>query len=468
MATDFTRIYARLSPGLQNLVISAYGIHLHHQRYGKGYERILDSALERMNWSRRQILEFQGERLRALLRHCQARVPYYQAVFQELNLDPRDIQNGEDLQRFPLLTKEEVRRAGPSLLAADRRDRPYVHSHTSGTTGAGLKFIIGLSAHQEQWAVWWRYRMKHGINPGTWCAYFGGRTIVPASKREAPFWRINWPAKQVLYSTYHMNSEALPYYVDDLLSRKLPWIHGYPSVLTLIARHCLDRRIGLRFKWATTGAENLLVWQKHLIEEAFGCRCRQHYGSAEAVANFSECEAGNLHADEDFSVVELVPTIEPGRFSIVGTSLGNYTMPFVRYETGDVCGPRIESCPCGRDGLIVSRIDGRQEDYVLLKDRSPLGRLDHVFKDAVNIREAQIRQEIAGQVVVRVVPGSRWTTEDEQALLHEFRDKVGDLLDVKIELCDRLEGTGEGKLRFVVSDLGEGKLDRIAHEVAGG
>src|SRR5690606_40913392 len=68
----------------------------------------------------------------------------------------------------------------------------------------------------EQWAIWWRYRRWHGIEPGTWCAYFGGRSLVPFKASKPPFWRYNIPARQVMFSAYHMSPENLRAYVDEL------------------------------------------------------------------------------------------------------------------------------------------------------------------------------------------------------------------------------------------------------------
>jgi phenylacetate-CoA ligase len=286
------------------------------------------------------------------------------------------------------------------------------------------------------------------------------------AQEKPPFWRINRPARQILYSMYHISPDTLRFYIDDLQERKLNWIHGYPSVLSLLARYVLDAGVKLRFTWVTIGAENLAPWQKRLIEEAFGCQCRQHYGSAEGVANFSECEAGNLHADEDFCAVELLPAPVPGQFFIVGTSLVNYAMPFIRYDTGDVCGTPLGSCPCGRWGLVLSQIDGRREDYVLLRDGRMLGRLDHIFKDAVNILEAQIVQKEPGEAVVRIVPHQNWTQQDARSLRDEFRKRAGPHLDVTFEYCEKLERTATGKLRFVVSSCPAGRLDVVAQEAA--
>ena len=41
----------------------------------------------------------------------------------------------------------------------------------------------------------------------------------------------------------------------------------------------------------------------------------------------------------------------------------------------------------------VFKIDGRSEDYLLLNDGSKVGRLDQIFKDLVDIVEAQFIQK---------------------------------------------------------------------------
>ena len=128
----------------------------------------------------------------------------------------------------------------------------------------------------------------------------------------------------------------------------------------------------------TVGAENLLAQQAALIRQAFGVKPRQHYGMSEAVANFSECEQGRLHVDEDFAAVEFLPN-PAGGYKIIGTNLSNLATPLIRYEVGDVASLADAPCDCGRPGRVVAAVDGRKEDYVVLKNGSRLGRMDHIF-----------------------------------------------------------------------------------------
>jgi len=232
-------------------------------------------------------------------------------------------------------------------------------------------------------------------------------------------------------------------------------------LLVLLASfmHETGVRLAYRPDIVTTGAETLLPHQKHIIETAFGTCCRQHYGLTEGVANISECPEGCLHVDEDYAVVEFLP-IGANRYRIIGTGVSNYAFPLLRYDTGDIAelSPTSVHCSCGRAGRVAHSIDGRIEDYILLPDGTKIGRLDHVFKDMINIKEAQVLQDDPASVVFRIVRNSRYTERDEQHLLRDVRQRLGS--DIKIELVyvDAVERIRTQKLRFVISTLPEARL----------
>ncbi len=252
-------------------------------------------------------------------------------------------------------------------------------------------------------------------------------------------------------------------YVALLRSRRPPWLHGFPSLLVLLAAYMLDRNIelGYQVRWITTGAENLLSQQADLIERAFGLRPKQHYGMAEAVANVSECECGSLHVDEDFSAVEFVPNPAGVGHRVIGTNFTNPATPLLRYDTQDIVKLSSAKCSCGRPGRVLEYIDGRAEDYLVLKNGARLGRTDHIFKDLVNVREAQIYQKNVGEMVVRVVRGSGYSQVDESMLLCEIGKRVGDQADIAIEYVEALERSESGKLRLVVSEIPEGQKEQL-------
>lgn len=460
--TDLEALYLKLPTVFQNAVCSLQGWNIQRTRFGADFGLLLREAESRTFWSEDQMRDYRNRRLHAFVQHCVNTVPFYRERFREWGIRPDDIQTLEDMQHLPVLTKEEVQQHYPRLLSEGVQGNKQLIVHTSGTTGGGLRFATTLATIQEQWAVWWRYRRWHGLDMGVWCGYFGGRSVVPLGQISPPFWRYNIPGKQILFSAYHMNRANLEAYAKELRTRRPPWLHGYPSLLALLAAYILEAGFDLKYhvRWITIGAENLMPQQTALIERAFGVRPIQHYGLAEGAANISECPNGTLHVDEDFAAVEFIPNGDS--FRVIGTNFTNLATPLLRYDTQDQVTISSEVlCTCGRPGRIVSRIDGRQEDYVILKNGARLGRMDHIFKDLVNIREAQIYQMQPGELIIRIVRGKQYSDDDEAMLLREVHKRVGNQADIVIEYVEALERSRAGKLRFVVSDVVEGQLERL-------
>jgi phenylacetate-CoA ligase len=459
-------VYLRLPIRVQHLGCSFIGWRIERTRYAGAFPKILADAQERTHWSGENIRAFQSRRLIEFVALAE-KTTFYRKRFQLAGIGASDIKSIDDLSKCAILTKEEAQEYCQGAVPPVPKDETHI-VHTSGTTGGALRFPVTMRATQEQWAIWWRYRGWHGLRRGTWCALFGGRSVVPPWQEEAPFWRLNYPGRQIVFSGYHMNSKNLPKYVDELRRRRPPWIHGYPSLLAVLAAHMIDtgQDFGYDLKWITIGAENLLPHQTAVIERAFGLKPIQHYGLAEGAANISQCELGTLHVDEDYAAVEFIPLGRDGLHRIIGTNFTNPATPFIRYDTQDLATILDErSCACGRPGRVVERIDGRRDDYVLLRDGTRLGRMDHIFKDMVNIHEAQIHQARPGEMTIRVVRGRAYREEDEQTLLREAVKRVGGGTEVRIEYMDALPRSSVGKLRFVVSELPQASIERVPNRL---
>jgi phenylacetate-CoA ligase len=456
-------LYLKLPTSLQHATCSLEGWRIQRSRYSQSFWNLLKTAEDRTYWSEDQMRDFRDQRLSEFVRHCARSVPYYQSLFRSLDIGPEDIRTLDDLRYLPVLTKAQVQTNYPDLLSRDIPESQRIITHTSGTTGGGLRFAITQQATQEQWAIWWRYRRWHGIQPETWCGYFGGRSVVPLSQTAPPFWRYNLPGRQILFSAYHLSSVNLDAYIAELRRRRPPWLHGYPSLLALVAAYLLDtgKDLGYTVQWVTIGAESLLPQQIDLILKAFGVAPIQHYGMAEAICNISECEMGSLHVDEDFAAVEFLANPDGLGYRVIGVNLTNPATPLLRYDSQDIAALSNHPCDCGRPGRVVESIDGRQEDYVILKNGARLGRMDHIFKDMTNINEAQIVQKRPGEMVIRIVRGVHYTELDEYTLLQETRKRVGEQAEIQFDYVESLTRSASGKLRFVVSEIPEGQLNAV-------
>jgi phenylacetate-CoA ligase len=450
------RAYQHLPIWLQNRICSYVGGRIQRSRYNDEFHRLLTEYCQRLGIDAGSLAAYRDRRLASLVVHAAKTVPYYRRKFAESHFEAERIRSLDDLSILPVLTKAEVQAHLKELQSETLTRRECYHHHTSGTTGTGLVFPTTHQAQRHQWAVWWRYRVLCGLSMDQWCGLFVGRPIVPRSQVRPPFWRTNLPGRRILFSGYHLRPDWLSAYVDEIKRSRLTWLHGYPSHLNLLAQYVLEHKVSFDppIMIVTIGAESLLEHQRTNIVQAFGCQIRQHYGLAEAVANISECPFGTLHVDEDFSAVEFIPTGEESGYRIIGTNFTNPAFPLLRYDTGDLAFGLAESnsCQCGRAGRTVTRIDGRVEDAVTLKDGTRVGRLDHILKDMTKVREAQFVQAAPGRLVLRIVRGPEFSPADERAIRNESQLRLGRDLDLSFEYCDRLPRSGTGKLRFVVTE----------------
>lgn len=411
-----------------------------------------------MAWSAEQVTAARLARLRAMLVHAGRHVPYWRDLFAARSFKPERIQHEAELAALPLLTKDVVLAQGVRMQAERVPDGAgaAIASKTSGTTGAGLVFQMSESALRHQWAVCWRFRQWHGLTRTTWCAQLGGRTVVPMTQRNGPYHRVNAVGRQLLLSGYHLSEETAASYLAEIGQRKIPWIHGYPSLVVLLA-DAARGKAWPQLRWITLASETVTAQQRRRIEDGFGIRPVEHYAQTEAVANASELPGGGLRFDDDYSVVELIrdaafPNDDAVR-RIVGTSVDNWHMPFIRYDTGDlatVAADASERAP----GRAVLEIDGRREDYVVLADGTMIGRTDHIFKELTFVREAQIRQRRPGAIAIHLVPRGPWGTEQETRLRAEVAARLRDDTTLEIVIEERLPRTDAGKLRLVVREGG--------------
>jgi phenylacetate-CoA ligase len=447
-------LYLRLPIPCQNWAIGVEGWRLQRRRYGRAYIESATAAHLRESLSEPDLQAYRSERLTQHL-VAAAHTTFWRRRFAEFDVDPRSTDPFSALSQLPVLSKLEVKAyidefRNPALDTGD-----LLSVHTSGTTGAGLIFQQTREMERVTWATWWRYREWHGLNQNHWCAYFGGRSVVPLTQQVPPFWRWNRPGRQLLFSGYHLSSRTAPDYAKALFEAQIDWVHGYPSMLALLSTLAIEQSLPLpKARIVTTGAENLLPSQRSAISAAFQAPVLQHYGQAEGVANISQCPSGALHVDEDYAGVEFLPLEGmPGSFRIIGTNWYNPAFPLLRYDTGDVATlDANDTCPCGRHGRIVRAIDGRLEDYVVLSSGAKVGRMDHVFKDMVNVREAQIVQCGDGQIVVRLARGTHYAASDETMLLDELTKRLGHDSRISIQYVDSIPRTKSGKFRLVVKE----------------
>jgi phenylacetate-CoA ligase len=440
----------------QELLISAWASLRGIMREGRVFDAMAAEVQESQRWSERELRDFQSRRLRALVDSALRDVPFYRDKYRPLNLDPGNLEFPEAITRLPLLSKDEVRAAGDSLVS-ERKRGPLFTGSTSGTTGTPLRLRQDLAAINRENAFLWRQLVWAGLRQGDRRAWIRGDMIVPATQRKPPYWRWNRAENMMMFSSYHLSAAAARSYLDALARFDPVVIQAYPSSIAFLAAWMLGNGVhyhGRSLRGIVTSSETLQESQRREVEKAFGCRVFDWYGHFERVAAIGTCEHGRHHLLTDYSFVELLPSGD-GMFELVGTGFNNLSMPLIRYRCGDFVRPAAPGsrCGCGRSFPLIDSISGRMDDSIKLKDGRSVGRLDHLFKGVEGILEAQIRQHRLDALTILVVPSTTFNDRTRETLRSNVRHRLGDEIDLEIRLVDAIPRTGNGKFRGVVCDV---------------
>ena len=397
---------------------------------------------------------YQLQRLRELLVRAYSYVPYYNDITSyALQLEDLD-----QLRDLPFLTKQQARMAGNGMMNQQERLKPHYVGHTSGSTGTPFEFHWTYDTLRTRYAMRDNFYKFHG------CDFdrdrnirVGGRLFVDVSKTSPPFWIFDRITNQLMFSIYHMSSKTMKSLIDPIERYKPDFVTGYPSGIYLFARFC--KEIGYEFfpKAVFTDSETVLDYQRELIEDVWQCPVHDYLGM-EAGWVAGQCRQGKYHLSPLTSIVEIIDDEgnpqSPGEIGeIVVTDLVNELMPLIRYRTGDTARWSSTSCGCGWNTPTLERIEGRVDDIVVLPSGRKVGRLDHIFKNARNIRECQIIQEKIDYFVFRVVPDQGYDDTVAQKLLEEAWRRLGEDVTIEIQLVDEIERTSRGKFRSVISKV---------------
>jgi phenylacetate-CoA ligase len=429
--------------------------------YGRAYREHLAFLQDFQWWSTARQQAYQDEQLRSLVAHAYVTVPHYRAVMDERCLRPGDIATVADLARLPLVVKAQFRDRPGEFRSSAFSDRMVHPKVTSGTTGAATCVLWSWDAYEKEYAHWRLRDVRAGVGPGDLRATIAGHVVINPSQSRPPYHRWNWAERQVFFSGYHLQPDTAPDYARALARMAPAAISGYTSHVFLLATAAIRAGVRVRPKAVLCGSETILDWHVEAVREAFDAPLLGFYGMTELTGCASQCLEGTWHCHLAHSIHEVLdengapcPPGKPGR--LVATSLLNYAMPLIRHDTRDIVVPSDRPCPCGRPGPTWESIEGRSHDYVVTRDGRFISSnaASCAFARTPDILEAQIVQEEAGAVTVRVVPKPGYGPTSEARARELLAERLGSDTHVEWAVVDHIPREPSGKFRFVKTSIG--------------
>ncbi|MAE70907.1 MAG: hypothetical protein CME06_10620 [Gemmatimonadetes bacterium] len=453
-------LYPRLPTSFQNLACTLGGWMRYRSRFSAHFHRTLGDWLAHPNRSVDELHELQRSRLDSMLLAARDNVAYYRDLARPSQKKDPVQAMAETLSEIPPLEKRAYRDQ-PYAFMSRKALRPRLYAaQTSGTTGTALPLWHSPETLAEEYATVWRMRQQVGAGVDDPYLSFAGQMIVPFEQETPPFWRTNYYAGQTLFSIYHMTPKNLRAYVDAVHTAPARYVQGYPSSIHLVARALLEEGRPLpkgKLAGVFTSSESLLAFQRETIEKAFGAPIRDRYGVSEFAVSMTQCDEGRLHVDMEFCIVEVEVAEETEEYEtgpLLITGLSHDATPMFRYRIGDVGTRAKKPCPCGRAGDSFLEVDGRIEDYVLTPDGRLVGRMDHVFKEQLEVAEAQILQRDTSEVEVLIVPRDNYNESSQRSVIREIRSRLGGEIGIRIRLVGAIAREPNGKFRAVKSEVG--------------
>ncbi len=318
-----------------------------------------------------RLRQFHERRLKALLVHAYQKVPLYRQLYAEAGFHPDHFRSLQDIERIPSLSKERLKAARPEEVVARGVDPQKCQTVvTSGSTGVPMRIYLG--PHEVRWqrAAAWRILFEHGYR-------WTDRTLEIRKTAGPSFLlqRFGIAPKDWLSILDPPESWA-----RRLVSGKYQVLVAGAGTLHALAEAQRGRTpfespsFNRGFKGGTppliiiSDSETLAPATRRLVHRVLGSSPVDVFGLVE-LSNFAwQCERREgFHISADSHLVEIAaPPAEPG--PIIVTDLGMWTMPIIRYDTGDMAEWDPQPCPCGRTLPVLKHIYGRAIDSVLLPD----------------------------------------------------------------------------------------------------
>ena len=398
--------------------------------------------IERMyNMSHDELQERNERVFLNIFRKAYTKSSFYHKLYTEAGIKLEDIKCLDDISKLPIVTKDMILHQSDALLTTSKWK--LLKNRTSGTTGTPLTVFEDWKSIWKEQAYFYCYRKR--------CGYIYGQPLVSlrgnlGKKDTMMYVHIS----NTLYlSSYNINEQTVGAYYKGIEKRSPQAIEGYPSSLYNLALLLKDKGLYCNIPVCFTSSENLLDFQRQLIEERFQTKIFDHYGTTERTIRISESiKHDGYFEDPGYSINEYL------KDRVVSTSLINSAFPLIRYQSSDVV---ILKENTKDERVSIDRIQGRSGNCIKGKDGSIYNNaaLTFILTYSHNIRYAQFIQKKNGKVLLNIVPEAVFSSQNLDELKQMIDLKIGlSNLELEINLIKEqdLIYTTRNKYSYIISE----------------
>lgn len=410
-------------------------------------------------------LDIQKQRLYNLLERSIDTIPYYKEIANKNKIKISQKTIYEDLRKFPVLTKQEIRKYYPDIYNMNNTKK-FRYNSSGGSTGEPLKLIQDESFIMQS-TKWLDTITGYMIGDRVIKLWGSEKEILDNKKDWKRYWIDRIINRTIILNSFKMTENDMYSYVKKINQYKpntiICYVQSIYEMALFIKKHSLHIFVPERI---IVSAGTLYEEMRYAIEAVFkGSKVFNRYGSREVSDIAIECEKQNgLHINLFTQYVEIldendqpVPPGVSGR--IVITNLVNYTMPLIRYDIGDIGVLSEETCPCGRGLPLLKQVKGRTVNQFKLLDGTLIDGeyFTHLFYGISSIEKFQVYQKAYDEVIVYIIIDSAEKDFDFMTFSKNITRKIKLVMeescDVKVKKVNDIPTLPSGKYVYTYSAI---------------
>lgn len=443
---------------MRNLIRNLYGQRAYLRRIERAYQRLKSVEL----LSEADVASLAEETRVQFLQFCIRHVPYYRGLAAKL-----DIGGFEDWTKLPILTKDIIR-GHEKELRSEGYSSLWIRKNTSGgSTGEPVTFLQD-DAYQVDMCA-----MKRVYDAWTGYHYGESKVILWGSERDLlegrEHWKTHfarWMQHEHWINAFRMTEESMAAAVELINKSKPVQILAYVEAISTLCKYIKTNNLSVHSpKAIMTSAGTLYPEIRKEISETFNAPVYNRYGSREVGDMGSEYAAGSgllVHPSVHYLEVvredgSLCQPGEPGR--ILVSCFTNRVMPLLRYDVGDVgvMHPvRALGMPAYQS---LESVKGRVTDNFITSEGARIHGefFTHLLyhRDWVQKFRFHQRADTSIDIYVVLTPHMKLTDVQEQCeqIESQIQQVMGEVCPLRWSALNKLESHGNGKYRYVISDM---------------
>lgn len=389
-------------------------------------------------------------------------VPYYREYASRNNLSISEDTICEDIKKFPILTKEIIRKEGHRLYSDENIE--FIYNTSGGSTGEPVRLRQDKS--RESYREYFFSFASYDIGDKELDLWGSERDILAGSVGIKNKLANRFIYRRRICNSFLMDEDDMRRYVKTINEFKPKIILAYVQSIYELARFI--RRENLKITPPMGGiiasAGTLFPEWKKYIEDVFSCPVINQYGSRETPAIAISCDRGSkLHINTFLNYVEIVDDDgnnlpEDAEGEIIVTNLSNKSMPMIRYQIGDVGSLSSQSsCDCGRNLPLLNHVNGRTVNIFRRRDGATIDGeyFTHLFYGIDAVKRFQVIQNDydAIDVHIELNEGDKIDDAAVKQIIANIKLVMGDSCMVNWSYEEDLRPTKSGKFLYTISHV---------------